>query len=293
VARTKTGVKKAAKPTSKAKSAAKAKPVPKAEAGARSKTARKPSSQERGQAQGLPMPILYKSIEAIRPERHAGKSLRRVINYAFAASGHYVPLAAVEFATAAVHYPIVFTGSDPVMPIAVLGLEPFKSLFVSEDGVWETGCYVPAYVRRYPFILIHGGDTQKYALCVDETSGFVYDGDDEPIFQDGKPTEIVDRILDFCTSYQRMLEATRDFGAALKARGLLMPSRTFTLPSGRTINLGDFQVVNGAKFHALPEEVFLDWRQRGWLAFVHNHLVSLGNWKSLGARAEGKDPSEV
>jgi hypothetical protein len=53
------------------------------------------------------------------------------------------------------------------------------------------------------------------------------------------------------------------------------------LNSGKQMTLRDFNVVDEAKFNALPDEVFLEWRRRGWLHLVTCHLLSMANWPNL------------
>jgi hypothetical protein len=47
------------------------------------------------------------------------------------------------------------------------------------------------------------------------------------------------------------------------------------------MTLRGFDVVDEAKFNALPDELFLDWRRRGWVHLIYCHLMSMGNWARL------------
>ncbi len=70
----------------------------------------------------------------------------------------------VEFAVAARHYPIVFSNSAPHLPVTVCGLQTGSNAFVGNDNRWTQGCYVPAYVRRYPFILMENAEAKQFIL---------------------------------------------------------------------------------------------------------------------------------
>lgn len=59
-----------------------------------------------------------------------------------------VPVNMQEFSHAATSYPIFFTETAPANLIAVLGLRQSQNLFVNDEGIWEGGIDVPAYVRR-------------------------------------------------------------------------------------------------------------------------------------------------
>ncbi len=232
------------------------------------------------------MPIFYTDPQIVSAERHAGKSISNDSSFSFARAVNSVPLNGNEFSRAVGQYPIVFAGMDPFMVVAIVGLENSRNLFVSDTGEWEAGTYVPAYVRRYPFIFFAGPE-QQFTLGVDEGSSLLVDGDEGPLFKDGKTTKIIDVAVKFCTTFQQHFEATKAFAAALEGQGLLVPNQAqITLKSGRKMTFSDFNVVDEAKFNELPDDVFLDWRKRGWLGLVYCHLASFGNWVLLADRME-------
>lgn len=72
-----------------------------------------------------------------------------------------------EFVVASRHLPIVFvpTASKPT-PVFLLGAQPGENRHVDPAGAW-TGGYVPAYVRRYPFIIGDNAGAEPL-VCIDE-----------------------------------------------------------------------------------------------------------------------------
>ncbi len=235
------------------------------------------------------MPVFYREPRPLDSARHAGKSISGKSDFSFARATNSVPLNVVEFSLALRRYPIVFTRDEPVVPVAVLGLRSGENLFVSGDGGWASGSYIPAYVRRYPFIFLESADKLNYTLCVDEASALLVDGDERPLFADGKPSDFTNGLLQFCSAYQGHTAATLEFTAALQKQGLLTENRAdASLKSGERVAVSGFKVVDEAKFTALPDDVFLDWRQRGWLGLVYCHLLSTGNWQVLVDRAAEK-----
>src|SRR5690606_23806240 len=102
-------------------------------------------------------PAFFKNVVPLNRDRHRRLKLRMDGRATFAAGTHFVPLAAVELYEAARDYPIVFTGSEDASPVAILGLRAGENLFIDANGRWANGTYVPAFVRRYPFILSRGG----------------------------------------------------------------------------------------------------------------------------------------
>lgn len=113
------------------------------------------------------MPLFYKKIEVLGPQRHADLAVKAQGSYAFASGANSVPVNTLEFGLAAHCYPVVFSNEENGLPVAVFGLEAGENLFVDKTGRWEAGQYVSAYVRRYPFIALAPQDSTEYALCVD------------------------------------------------------------------------------------------------------------------------------
>jgi len=124
-------------------------------------------------ARPAPRPVLYKNPQPLNAERHKGKSLRAVTSYAFAARANSVPMNGNEFPLVMHDYPIVFTPGDPITPVAVMGMRADQNLFVAPNGAWMEGRYIPAYIRRYPFIFTDLTQQQKLVLSIDEDSDLV------------------------------------------------------------------------------------------------------------------------
>jgi hypothetical protein len=238
-------------------------------------------------AQPAARPVLYKSPQPLNAERHKGKSLRAMTNYAFAARANSVPMNGNEFPLVMHDYPIVFTPGDPITPVAVMGMRSDQNLFVAPTGAWMDGRYIPAYIRRYPFIFTELSDQQKLVLCIDEESDLIVSDDSRPLFVNDKASEAVDHALKFCAEFQAQHNATVEFAKALSAHQVLVAQRAeFPISTGERLSIGPFRVVDEAKLNQLPDETFLDWRRRGWLALVYSHLASLSNFARLAGLAD-------
>lgn len=253
--------------------------------------ARKPKSDETETAApdvpAAKFPLFYKTPRPIEAGRHANVGLKSQVDVGFAAEANAIPLNIVEFAIAARHYPIVFSNSAPFLPVAITGLRTGVNAFIDATGTnWARNCYVPAYVRRYPFILMENTEQEQFILCVDEDSGFVEEGGDRPLFADGKPTDVTNQALDFCRAYHGQYDATQRFVAELNERDLLMDNSTeIRLADDRKIQMQGYKVIDREKFEALDDSVFLEWRRKNWLPVAYAHMVSLSNWPSVLQRA--------
>jgi hypothetical protein len=226
------------------------------------------------------LPIFYRDTRPLSSIAHAAWRLKDG-DVTFAAEAPYVPIVVSELAAAARCYPIVFAAGD-AQPVAVLGLER-RNLFV-DRGRWETDAYVPAYVRRYPFGFIHTGDPSGFALAIDIASDRVLQSGDDgtALFENGKPSELTRQVLEFCAAFGRDAELTRLFSTALQEQGLLVDQRAdATLPDGRKLGLGGFQIVDAEKFAQLDAETVSAWHRQGLLALVHFHLASLDRFTAL------------
>jgi len=255
-------------------------------------TASKPPAAEIGAAAATAapadgtLPLFYRAPYPVTKERYGNQAIRRDATFGFAARANSVPLNAAEFPLAARHYPILFTSTEPAIGIALLGLRHNQNLFVSADGAWETGVYIPAYVRRYPFIFMAGGEDGRYILCLDENPELLTaDADSQKLFAEGEPTEVTTRALDFCKAYQQQSDYTRKLGGLLAKHGLLTANHAnVTLKSGESLSLGGFRMTDAKVLDALDDAAFLEFRRAGALPLIYAQIFSTSNWAALVAR---------
>ena len=232
------------------------------------------------------LPLFYRQLEPLSAEKHSRLSVIEKGTYGFAKGANSVPLNAIEFALAARHYPIVFAAEGVAPPAAVMGLRAGENLVVDEAGRWERGPYIPAYVRRYPFIAVSAPGSKEYALCLDTASDLLVEGGKRALFQGGQPSELTKKALEFCQLYQQQADLTRQFVEALDEHDLLVGrGAKLRLASGTERTLSGFRVIDEQKFNALPDDVFLAWRHKGWIGLVYLHLASLSSWGGLVDRA--------
>jgi hypothetical protein len=226
-----------------------------------------------------PLPLFYRKPQPLVPVIHDGVRLIGG-DFAFAAQTNAVPVTIVEFAQAIRFYPVVFAdGSN--FPVAVLGLGAVNRF--APEGRWAERHYVPAYVRRYPFVFAEAGE-QGFALALDMASERVVQGGEngEALFIDGKPSPLTEGAMAFCSEFHQTHLQTSAFVEALEAQDLLIEQRADAqLPSGESRQLGGFRIVDREKLGKLPDEVVLDWHRKGWLALVLFHLTSLDRFADL------------
>ena len=245
-------------------------------------------------SEGVRWPLFYNMPVPLSLERHGDKSINLERRFGFAANTNMVPVNMQEFSRVAISYPIVFTESAPASAIAILGLRQGQNLFVDDAGAWDGGVYVPAYVRRYPFIFSTGQEDEQLVLCVDEADALIVDGtgaeNTQAIYDGEEASETIKKMLEFCAAFHRQSLATREFVDELESRDLFRPGTvTITNESGEQFNLRGFRMVDEAKFNALPDEAFLEFRRKGWLHAITSHLVSVQNLAALGFRSKATE----
>ncbi len=226
------------------------------------------------------VPPLYQHPVPLSSESHGAWRLRQDRGFGFAAGAALVPLNAAEFPLASRHYPIVF-GIQGQIALAVLG-SAGDNAFVDTDGGWRRGTYVPAYIRRYPFLFLTAPEN-KFVLSIDDAyEGFGGAGD--PLFVEGEASDFTKNALAFCQVFEREIEATAKFIAALEASGLLsseLPS--FNRAGGRKLTVKGVRAIDQARLDAVSDATIIEWRQNGWLPAVYAHLTSMSNWDLIGS----------
>jgi len=212
----------------------------------------------------------------------------------FSARTNSVLLAGTEFPEACKHFPIVFAkaSGEQVLPMALLGFRDQENLFVDASGRWKSE-YVPAYIRRYPFVLATGGEGQTLTVCIDESyPGFGAD-EGQPLFNGkGEPTDYLKGVLAFLRDYQAQIERTDIFLRNLRELGLLMDvAASVNLPGGARYSVSGLMMVDERKLQGLPDEKILRLFRSGELAWIYSHLISLSNFSRLPSKAAMPEPA--
>jgi len=229
---------------------------------------------------------MYKNPIFLNSVTHRSVKVAPVTNFKFAKNMNSVILVGQEFLEAAKHYPVVFTRTqdDQVVAVAILGLRNNENLFVDADGNWKEGTYVPAFFRRYPFILASNvGEDGSFAVCVDSNyEGFGKEEGMALFDKDGNQTDEFKRVVEFLRNYQNQNQFTQAMVKSLNDNGLLKDvSANITLPAGEKIGFGRLLMVDEAAMLKLEDEKILNMVRSGFLAWIYAHLYSLSNFRSL------------
>lgn len=214
---------------------------------------------------------------------------------AFCRATNALALSFAEFVVAARDYPIVFAGSggasgEGYVPVIVLGLADRANLFVDGAGEWDPACYLPAYVRRYPFCIskvydAEGKPGSERIVCVAKTyldpgGVALFDAAGQP----GAQWQGIERLL---TEYESDLDRTAEMCAALQRLDIFMPFSMEVTENGRKeTRLKDMFRIDEAKLAALKPAAHKALVAKGFMGRIYAHLHSLENFSRLYQREQ-------
>ena len=210
---------------------------------------------------------------------------------AYAHSLNAMAISFSEFAVAQRDYPIVFASNDGgagFAPVVVLGLADRQNLFVDANGRWARDCYVPAFVRRYPFCIsrlyVDGVAREDRLVCVEES--WIDDGGIALFDKAGNPVrEWVERER-LLTEYEKDLDTTAQMCAFFRQLDLFAP---FTMQVKNrdvaTLTLQGMHCIDEERFGALSAANHKALAAKGLAARAYAHLFSLANFARLVERA--------
>lgn len=243
--------------------------------------------------------LFYERPVPLNRTQHKDLRLKGLQSLKFAANVHSVPLTGVEFALAARDMPILFAGAsvEDAGPMALLGLRQNENLFVDANGVWEANTYVPAFVRRYPFVLAEkpaGQEGDDFTVFLDEAyEGFGSTDGDRLFKEDGTDSEILANAVNFLGEFQQHVGRTQWFMQQLRKHDLLEPRNIRLEKDGKTINLNGLFVVNENKLRELDEKTAHEFLREGVFGWIYSHLLSLANIDRAAQRLDSRESKEA
>lgn len=250
-------------------------------------------------SQAPQLPLMYSKLEALSNQAHANYKLRSIDSSPQLAQIHAVPILIDEFVAAQRFYPIVFSLGDNAVPLALMGLNEGVNTFVDDEGKLLGPTYVPAYVRRYPFMLARVTEDQDtLSLCFDPSSGLIGDFEDgQPVFDGEQPSEATQNVLKFCEEFEVSAQRTNQFMEELKKLDILMDGElSVQLGNDTQPNIyRGFRMVDEQKFRDLRGDELRRINQNGILPLLMAHLFSLPLSRDIFLRQveQGKGPKPI
>jgi hypothetical protein len=243
------------------------------------------------------LPLLYNELEPLSSSHHSKLKARAKDTAPYLSKIHAVPVTSDEFILSQRTYPIVFSLGDNPVPLALMGLNEGVNVFIDEDGKPRGELYIPAYVRRYPFMLARlRPEADELSLCFDPTSDIIGDFDEgQALFEDGKPSEATNNLLKFCEEFELSAQRTAAFVKELKDAELLIDGEVAiqVTSDGQPFIYRGFQMVSEEKLRDLRGDALRKMNQNGMLPLIYAHLFSLQLIRNLFGKQmeQGKMPS--
>ncbi|TGX52828.1 multidrug transporter [Sphingomonas gei] len=235
------------------------------------------------------LPLFYSQLEPLSSQAHADFRIRVRDKAPFLAKQHAVPVTVEEFPLVQRFLPIVFSVGDDPVPLALMGLNEGVNTFFDDEGtLLEPNFYVPAYIRRYPYLLARlRPDADELSLCFDpssDTIGAFEDGD--KLFENGEPTETTKNILQFNEQFEQAGARTAMFMKDLKELDILIDGEVTIQQEGneQPFIYRGFMMIDENKLNELRGDQLRKIVQNGMLPLIYAHLFSLALMRDIFGR---------
>jgi hypothetical protein len=232
--------------------------------------------------------MIYNNIQPLTSDKHRNLSVS-INSYDFIADMASSPLLASEIPQAAAEYAVIFSAPNDQgdhTPLAVMGVNQGENLMLTDEGRINAR-YVPAFIRRYPFVFAGDDNSENLTLCIDEDSKTLdpEGNKGKRLFDDnGEQTEHLKGVLNFLQDYQQRAAMTQSFCKMLKELDLLEPMQAnieFNEHADKNMSIKGFYAVKREKLKALSDEQLLDLFKKDGLELIYAHLQSLSNLNRL------------
>jgi SapC len=238
-----------------------------------------------GQAELTGNVMFYKQPEPLSLEKHRSLGAKRVDRpFEFLGGSHVVPITVNEFGMAASSYPVIFAGAKKT-PLAVMGIRGGENVFISRTGEVDPEIYLPAFVRRYPFVFASDGGNERLLVCIDRAAAMIGENPEVPFFNGDQPSQYTQDAIEFCKEFERHRVGTEAFVAAIDQLGLF-EEKDVTLTQQAAdkqeqIKIADYFAISEEKLNALPIDKVKTLHEQGMLGPIYAHLVSLLTWPKI------------
>lgn len=243
------------------------------------------------------LPVFYQDLMPLNSRDHATWKSKTTDKAPWLAGFHAVPLTVEEFPAAARNFPIIFSSGENPVPLALMGLNEGVNVFVDAEGAVTENIYIPAYVRRYPFLLARlTPDSDELSLCFDPSSDLIGEFEEGSALFDGEqPSETTKGLLGFCEQFEQAGMKTQAFVDELTKHKLLMDGEVAIQQDGveQPFIYRGFQMIDQEKLREVRGDVLRGWNQSGLLPLIYAHLFSLDLIREIFGRQaqQGKGPA--
>ena len=225
------------------------------------------------------LPMFFKDLVPLSTSLHKDWKLQTQDKAPFLIGQHAIPVTIDEFILASRFYPIVFSSGATPVPLALMGLNEGVNVFVDGEGKLSKPVYVPAYIRRYPFLLARLREgAEEMSLCFDPSApGVGADVDGMPLFDGDQPSQTTQEILNFCEQFETAGQRTQAFVDEVLKLDILIDGEVAIQPDGaeQPYIYRGFKMIDEEKLKELRGDTLRKISQNGILPLLYAHLFSL------------------
>jgi hypothetical protein len=232
---------------------------------------------------------MYQDLEILNKINHKNNSVKEIKDFSYAKNLMNAPITITEFFEACKNYPILFTKDKDENWFAsiMLGYKENENIFVDDKGVWDKLHYVPAFVRRYPFIFVEQKNNDELIVALNKDS-LIIDKKNESrkLFNDkGENTEFLNNVIGFLNQFYVDSIATKEFIKQLDEWELLEEKiATVITPNQEQFNINGLYIVNEEKLKHLSKKKKDEICNKNAIPLITAHLISLSNIQKLGIK---------
>lgn len=223
---------------------------------------------------------MYKNIKLLSKDDHQGLRFAPHTDYGFARSLKLIPITAGEIKFLCCHYPVVVAELEGRDTLAIItSLDGEHTISINEQGEFIGG-YAPAFLRRYPFLLLKDEKTDRAYAALDEDNTCLSSSKGELIFdENGDKTKAAESMLEFMVHLEKEMQMTEKILHVLKASEVLEPSEIIFGHKDEEKKISGFMVISKEKLSKQNDDFFIKAFKEGWTELIELHLLSLSNFQ--------------
>ncbi|MBT8519243.1 SapC family protein [Polynucleobacter paneuropaeus] len=247
--------------------------------------------------------LFYQNIVALDRIKHSHLKFITPTNFAFAQSFNISPIVLSELDEAVGEFPVVFvpSGKNEFILAALMDLRNGNNTYV-KNGKW-LGRYIPAFIRRYPFITIPTAeDANQFMVAIDDAAPFLSDSttnlgpkqEAHNLFDGEEPGKILNSFIPFLQNYHAENLKTVAFCKKIYDLGLIKSSTIKTTGiDGKEYQLQGIGLIDDTALRALSDPSILDLFKTGALMQIYRQQFSLRNCALLSEKLTTAEQRQI
>jgi len=251
--------------------------------------------------------LFYQNIVALDRKKHQSLSLTTPISLDFAAGANFIPILLTELSEVTQELPVLFVpiGESEFALAAITGVQKESNLLI-RNGSW-LGRYVPAFLRRYPFITLgNPSDTSQFTIAIDDQAQCLQGASlkglpaqKHPLFEKDKPGKKLEELIPFLQKFHLDNQQTYAFCKRLQELNLLVKSDLGVQDKqGKKYQVNGGWLIDEAALKALDPKLIQEFFVSDWLQKIYQIQFSIKNFPlmidhfTVGNVASTKAPAQ-